>query len=191
MATGSVRPDANQQNNLKPMKKEDPTFLMTKVISRGVVLAAGLLALPGAADPDLRPAEVAAPQTDPRLARIQQYFAERDCPAKEFAADFIVAADRLDLDWRLLPSISMIESTGGKAQRNNNMFGWDNCNVRFSSTRAGIYEVADRLANSSLYKQKDLDEVLWTYNPIPGYAHRVKAVMRELGPANLPGPPLQ
>ena len=158
---------------------------MTKVISRGVVLAAGLLALPGAADPDPRPAEVVSSQTDPRLIRIQQYFGEKDCPAREFAADFIVAADSLDLDWRLLPSISMIESTGGKAQRNNNMFGWDNCNIRFSSTRAGIYAVAEHLANSPLYREKDLDDVLWTYNPRPDYAHRVKAVMRELGPVNL------
>ena len=164
---------------------------MTKVISRGVVLAAGLLALPEAADPDPRPAEVASPQMDQRLMRIQQYFGEKDCPAKQFAADFIVAADRQDLDWRLLPSISMIESTGGKTQRNNNMFGWANCRIRFSSTRAGIYVVADHLANASQYKEKDLDDVLWTYNPRPGYARKVKAVMQELGPANLPGPPLQ
>jgi len=46
---------------------------------------------------------------------------------------------------------------------------------------AGILAVADRLGNSKLYKDKDLDEILATYNPVPNYPQRVKAVMRALG----------
>ena len=52
---------------------------------------------------------------------------------------------------------------------NNNMFGWDNCRVRFTSLRDGIYVVAERLANSDYYREKSLDGVLHTYNPVPGY----------------------
>jgi hypothetical protein len=158
---------------------------MTKLISRGFVLVAGLLATQGVADPDVRPPDVASPQTDPRVMRIKQYFLERDCPAHVYASDFVRAADRHDLDWRLLPSISMVESTGGKATMNNNMFGWDNCDVKFSSNREGIYRVAQRLRHSPYYRGKQLDAVLLTYNPRQEYGLKVKAVMAELGPAAL------
>lgn len=158
---------------------------MAKAISRGLVLAASLLAVQGTADPDPRPAVEVSSATDPRLLRIQEYFRQRDCPAHVYAEDFVVAADQHNLDWRLLPSLSMIESTGGKATMNNNMFGWDNCNERFRSNREGIYKVASRLGRSRLYKNKSLDQMLKTYNPHEGYGVKVKLVMNQLGPADL------
>lgn len=157
---------------------------MTRMISRGLVLVAGLAAVTGQVNPDSLP-EKPAVSTDPRLIRIRQYFIERDCPAHQYAEDFVLAADRHDLDWRLLPSLSMIESTGGKEARNNNMFGWDNCNVRFRTSREGIYRVASRLAKSRYYKGKTLDQTLKTYNPRLEYGKKVKLVMAQLGPANL------
>lgn len=146
---------------------------------------AGLLASQSAADPDPRPADMAVNKTDPRLIRVKQYFVERDCPAHIYAEDFITAADQNGLDWRLLPSLSFIESGGGKEAYNNNMFGWDNCKKRFRSSREGIYRVASRLANSHIYRNKSLDQMLRRYNPRREYAVAVKSVMNELGPANL------
>lgn len=157
---------------------------MTKLISRGFVLVAGLAAFSGQTNPVSPPIRTAV-STDPRLIRIRQYFLERDCPAHQYAEDFLLAADRHNLDWRLLPSLSMIESTGGKEARNNNMFGWDNCNVRFSTHREGIYRVASRLAKSRFYKGKSLDKKLKTYNPRLEYGRKVKLVMAQLGPADL------
>ena len=155
-----------------------------KMISRGLVLAAGLLGVSPVADSDARHPEVTA-QKDPRTARLREYFQQRDCPAVVYAKDFILAADRHNLDWRLLPSLSMVESSGGKALKNNNMFGYDNCNTRFASMREGIYFVADVLANSDTYKDKSLDGLLRTYNPRMEYAPRVKAFMSQLGPAKM------
>lgn len=149
-------------------------------------MVAGLLASTMPADPDSGPADFIV-KTDPRLSRIKEYFLKRDCPAHMFAADFVVAADQNDLDWRLLPSLSMIESSGGKESVNNNMFGWDNCKERFRSDRDGIYRVASRLGNSRLYRNKSLDQILRTYNPRSEYASKVKAVMTTLGPANFAG----
>jgi len=146
---------------------------------RKVLLVGGLLSLPAAVGishetPTVRRAP------DPRLQRLQEFFAQRDCPLRDSAADFLVAADRNDLDWRLLPSISIIESSGGKDYRNNNVFGWDSCRESFSSVREGIHFVADQLANSRMYKNKNLDGKLSTYNPRPDYPERVKAVMHSL-----------
>lgn len=118
-------------------------------------------------------------ENDSRLIRLVQFFEDNDCPINDLASDFIVAADRQDLDWRLLPSIAVVESGGGKRYRNNNVFGWNNGQEHFSSIRASIHAVADRLANSPLYRDKDVNGILRTYNPQnPDYAHKVKAVMQ-------------
>lgn len=157
---------------------------MTKVISRGLVLLAGLVAVQGAADPDPRVPTVTV-QTDPRLLRIKQFFLEHDCPAHVYAEDFLHAADQHNLDWRLLPSLSFVESSGGKDAHNNNMFGWDNCKQAFRSSREGIYRVASQLGRSKTYRNKSLGTILKLYNPREEYKTRVFAVMNELGPADL------
>ncbi len=147
-------------------------------------LAAALLATPVAVSNQEPSPKAHHEADDPRLALLRQYFNERNCPLRDSAADFLLAADQNELDWRLLPSISMIESSGGKDYRNNNVFGWDSCQQSFASVQEGIHFVASRLAKSKLYKNKNLDQKLATYNPQPDYLHRVKAVMRALGPAD-------
>jgi hypothetical protein len=127
------------------------------------------------------PASWSVSVNDPRLLRLEQFFAQWDCPLRKSAEEFLIAADTNQLDWRLLPSISMVESSGGKDYTNNNVFGWDSCHERFPSVQAGIHIVASRLANSKLYKDKDLDTKLSTYNPLPDYPNRVKALMQTLG----------
>lgn len=158
---------------------------MIRKVSRGLVLMAGLLLVQQPADPGPRPEPAGPDPRDPRLFCVRQFFVTRDCPAYVYAADFIAAADENGLDWRLLPSISFVESTGGKTARNNNMFGWDNCDQWFASSREGIYHVAGRLANSRLYRKKSVSQLLRTYNPKPEYARIVLSVMNQLGPADL------
>ena len=75
------------------------------------------------------------------------------------------AADHNALDWRLLPSLSYVESTGGKSARHNNLFGWDSGRAHFPSPIAGIHTVGYYLSHSDLYKDKALDKLLATYNP--------------------------
>jgi hypothetical protein len=74
-----------------------------------------------------------------------------------------------------------VESTCGKLARNNNLFGWDSGRTDFPSMTAGIHQVGYRLANSRFYKNKELNELLVTYNPNAGYADRVKSVMERIG----------
>jgi len=141
----------------------------------------GVVAAPLSFSPhQTRPSPPADYREDPRLQSLRSFFGKGNCPAKEFAEAFLQAADKYDLDWRLLPSLSWVESTGGKLARNNNFFGWDSGKAEFTSVTAGIHAVGYRLANSSLYKNKGLDELLATYNPDVEYAPRVKAVMRRI-----------
>jgi hypothetical protein len=154
-------------------------------MSKGLVMMAGLLVTPGPSDIDQQLAEVPYLQDsdrDPREARIVEFMEEHGAPASQYAGDFILAADQNNLDWRLLPSIAMLESGGGKNCRNNNIFGWQNCERKFPSVQYGIHLVAKYLANSKLYRDKSLDQLLSTYNPMESYRARVKTLMRILGP---------
>ncbi len=151
---------------------------MRKLLSS--VVFAGMVAVPVAVAPPSDEPQ-ADYKKDPRFAKLQAFFSKGDCPAEKYAEVFLHAADKYDLDWRLLPSLSFIESTGGKLAKNNNLFGWGS--ARFDTPTAGIHAVGYRLANSALYKNKDLDTLLTTYNPEAGYAQLVKSVMRRIAPA--------
>ena len=150
------------------------------------LLVAGLFAAPATVSVQQYQASPAVKQNDPRLSKLQKYFGDRDCPLRDSAKDFLIAADQNALDWRLLPSISIIESSGGKDYRNNNVFGWASCKERFTSVRAGIHYVAAQLGQSRRYKGKDIDSKLQMYNPLPEYSQRVKAVMRAIGSCSQP-----
>lgn len=153
------------------------------VVTGGLAVFAGMFALPGSVGPTHAPATAAVPQVDKRLINLQGFFQKRDCPARKYASDFLWAADLYSLDWRLLPSISFVESTGGKAARNNNLFGWNSGNTRFPSVRASIHEVARKLAHSKPYRGKTLVNKLLTYNPRAEYAQRVLEVMQAIHPS--------
>lgn len=157
---------------------------MRKLFFSGFVVFAGTVSLPMAVSPRMGQSIPAADyQNDPRLERIRTFFARLDCPAWKYAATFLEAADDYALDWRLLPSLSYIESTGGKAARNNNMFGWNSGRARFSTPRAAIHIIGFNLAHSERYRDKDLDALLTTYNPNAEYAAKVKSVMRRIAPS--------
>jgi hypothetical protein len=157
---------------------------MRKFFTGGLVMMAGMVSIPVALVPSPAAHSVPTPdyRQDPRLQSLRRFFAQFDCPAHDYAHFFLEAADDYKLDWRLLPSLSWVESTGGKLARNNNLFGWNSGRAHFSSPRAAIHTVGYRLAHSSPYKDKPLDGVLATYNHDPAYATRVKAVMRRIAP---------
>jgi hypothetical protein len=150
----------------------------------GLAVFAGIVSGPaGPAVEGPRTAPVPEYRSDPRMSALKGFFRKFECPAADYVNAFLEAADDYDLDWRLLPSISYVESSGGKLARFNNIFGWDSGRAQFSTPAAGIHEVGYRLAYSSLYRDKDTDAILATYNPVAGYAAKVKMVMRLIAPA--------
>jgi len=150
-------------------------------------MAVGLVVGPIAFGLAGEPTSAPEPKDDPRLHVLENFFASRHCPVRKFAADFLAAADQNRLDWRLLPSISFVETGGGKkAGDGNNLFGWNSGKHRFSSAKAAIYTIADKLGQSKLYKNKDTSGILQTYNKHPEWRERVKRVMRAIGTAEIP-----
>jgi len=167
---------------VKTLLYESEVLPMKKVFSLGFVTVVTLFV-----PLKLTQLELPTPQSeyknDPRLQSLKRFFQKSDCPAQDLSEEFLRAADRHNLDWRLLPSISLVESGGGRDARNNNLFGWDGGKATFISVRAGIYDVAGRLANSKIYRDKDVDEILRLYNPNAEYAGIVKSVMRRISPS--------
>ncbi|MBI4874491.1 MAG: glucosaminidase domain-containing protein [Acidobacteria bacterium] len=155
-----------------------------RTLSKGFFVVAGLLSpAPMIDSATLTPLYF---EEDPRLVRVREFFLAYDSPAYALADEFLHAADANDLDWRLLPAISLIESGGGKEYRRNNILGWANGRKRFSSVRAGIHAVASQLANSDLYRDKNAEGILRTYNTSRVYSRKVLSLMETLGPAKFP-----
>jgi hypothetical protein len=163
---------------------------MWKFLSNGAMIFAGVVSVPVIVttfdvNAMVRPAPAGGVKEDPRLALLQRFFEASDAPAQAYSHVFLAEADFYDLDWRLLPSISFIETTGGKAARNNNLFGWDCGRAEFNTVTEGIRTVAYSLAHSPQYRDKELDELLWAYNPNPDYSRKVKFVMDRIAPSSL------
>ncbi|MGE0653322.1 MAG: hypothetical protein AB7P12_16495, partial [Alphaproteobacteria bacterium] len=107
--------------------------------------------------------ETASPGAKPpdwRLSRLKQYFRSHRSPLEKVSENFVATADRYDLDWRLLPSLAVIESGGGKRYRRNNIFGWKSGRARFKSLDQAIDYVASRLAESPIYRGKSVSDLL-------------------------------
>ncbi|HUP03706.1 MAG TPA: hypothetical protein VMU19_06940 [Bryobacteraceae bacterium] len=154
---------------------------MKRFVSRGVVFLAGAVALPMSA-PILPAYAYVDRAQDPRLNILKRFFEALGCPASQYSSAFLEAADSFSLDWRLLPSLSYVESTGGKAAAGNNFFGWDSGRARFTSPVAAIRNVAERLSRGARYHGKTLEQKLAIYNPNPGYGAQVKRIMRRISP---------
>ena len=154
------------------------------------MIIAGLLVFPLTAKletvPVAKPVPAKPPQKpakkDQRAVRLRSFFAKLHCPVLNMSEDFVQAADKNHLDWRLLPSISIIESGGGKAYRNNNLFGWDQGDQAFPSLRAGLDLVAYKLGKSPLYRNRDVVGKLRIYNPDLTYPAKVINVMNRISP---------
>lgn len=159
---------------------------LARHIKENVIRGAAVLFLlsPAVSGQNKAPASASVRNDDPRLQSLKKFFGQRDCPIGESSADFISAADRNGLDWRLLPSIAFLESSGGKHLINMNPLGWGSGKTQFRSLAASIHHVAERLSNSPIYAGKDLRAKLRIYNPArKDYATRVMEVMEQLAPS--------
>ena len=127
---------------------------------------------------------------------IDAYFKAHDMPLEGTGTIMAQAADENDIDYRLIPAIATIESSGGKnACRNvkHSFLGWGSCKISFESDKEAIETVAKHLggnveSTAEHYDGKTTKEILEAYNPpyiVPNYAKKVMSVMNEIGDAKL------
>ena len=124
----------------------------------------------------------AEPAADTRLPILKGFFAKYRSPLAAQAGEFLRVSDRFGLDWRLMPSLVIVES-GGRNIRNNNVFGWGNGASRFRSVGESLTIVGDCLANKLPYRGKSFEEKMRAYNPRRNdYAGFVRRVMNQIAP---------
>jgi hypothetical protein len=117
---------------------------------------------------------------DVRYDRLESFFQSFGCPTPHYVNEYLGAADSYAIDYRLLPAISVLESTCGIYQRLNNRWGWDSARKGFSSFRAGLQYIARQLSEGRFYKNKPLEEKVRMYNPNPQYARQVRKLMLKI-----------
>lgn len=155
--------------------------------------AEGLLAFNQALDQKAKTLEAQAKAID-------AYFKAHKLPLEGMGAKMAQEADQYGLDYRLMPAIAMIETTGGKnlctslpENKNKNPFGWGSCKIGFSSFGEAVEVIAMNLSGNNPntarhYYGKTTIDMLETYNPPsakPGYAKSVMRVMDAIGPEDI------
>lgn len=117
-----------------------------------------------------------------RAEKIDNYFKERNMPLEGYGRKMVEIADKNGLDWRLLPAISIRESSGGKHMCQNNPFGWGSCRIIFSSLNEAIETVGYKLNNLPVYKGKTTKQKLYYYNGtvVQSYPDEVIAIMNKI-----------
>lgn len=94
---------------------------------------------------------------DKRVQILEDFLKYYQSPLVNFAPFFIQMADKYQLDWRLVPAITGVESSFGKHIPFNsyNAYGWDNGNYVFASWEESIEKVTATLKEK--YVNRGLD----------------------------------
>ena len=130
-----------------------------------------------------RPFQPPAFTADPRIEKLRSFFEFYRCPEPRHIAQYLRVADAYGLDYRVLPAVSVRESTCGRYEKTaHNRWGWHDGAVRFDSVADGIEFMGHTLAEAPQYKGKAIDQLLWTYNPRDAYPGEIKNLMRKIEP---------
>lgn len=123
---------------------------------------------------------------DLRLYRLQKYLENHDSPLSNFSQEFIVYADKYNLDYRLVPAIAGVESTFGKRipKGSFNAYGWANGNFYFDSWGDSIETVSATLREKYYDKgATNLNKIARRYAPPSNtWRWKVKYFMDKIDP---------
>ena len=101
-----------------------------------------------------------------KIAWLKAFFSRYNSPLKANVYDFVYASEYYGIDYRLLPAISIVESSGGKYLfRPYNPFGWGKRSYR--SFKEAIWDVARGLSVYHYRLKRTTPEAIGQlYNPV-------------------------
>lgn len=105
---------------------------------------------------------------DYRVQNLKNFLAKFSSPLVPYAQDFVSYADANGLDYRLVPSITGVESTFGKQipYKSYNAYGWVNGNFSFKSWPDSISVVSSTLKNNYIDRGvTSISEIAHVYAP--------------------------
>lgn len=123
---------------------------------------------------------------DYRIYVLKNYFDKHNSPLAPYSREFVETADKYDLDWRLVPAITGVESTFGKNIPSNsyNAYGWANGRYSFSSWEDSIEIVSKTLKEKYIDNGAiGINDIARIYAPPSStWAWKVKYFMNEIDP---------
>ena len=122
--------------------------------------------------------------SDLRVSTLKAFLEKHKSPLAPYSDDFIYYADLYDIDWRLVPAISGVESTFGKKIPANsyNAYGWAGGKYRFNSWEHSI-EVVTKALREKYYDRgaNTLSKINRIYcPPNPKWAGKVVFFMNKI-----------
>jgi hypothetical protein len=155
---------------------------MKRFLPQGFMVFAGVLGIAAAAAHSDQDVTKTRKKFDLREVILRKFLKEKHCPDQAYTESFIAEADANGLDWRLLPSLALLETGGGRVLKGNNLFGWANGKQTFTSIGEAIHTVASALSHGQAYRGKDLGGKLAAYNQGTDYTAMVLDIMRQISP---------
>lgn len=105
---------------------------------------------------------------DYRVSNLRNFFAKYNSPLVPYAEEFVAYADKYGIDYRLVPAITGVESTFGKAipYDSYNAYGWAGGDYRFDSWPESIGTVSQTLKTQYIDKgASSIPEIARRYAP--------------------------
>lgn len=121
--------------------------------------------------------------SDERVEALQNIFKKYDSPLTDYAYVYIKYADQNEIDWKLLPAISGLESTFGRfyLPGTYNAYGWGGGYIYFTSWEDGIATISQALKTNYYNRGADnVYEIGPIYAESPTWAVRVDGLMNEI-----------
>lgn len=123
-------------------------------------------------------------KTDSRKEILRNYLVNKKSPLADYASVFIEAADKYNLDWRLVPAITGLESSFGKRIPINsyNAYGWANGDYHFDSWETSIYIVTKALREKYINRGVvSINQIGRVYAPPSStWSRKVKYFMKDI-----------
>lgn len=133
--------------------------------------------------------------SDSRTKILEDYLKHFNSPLVGYAPVFVKYADKYNLDWRLVASISGVESTFGQEIPYNSYNGWGwgiygTNMIYFNSWEDGIKTVSEGLRQNYINKwgASNVYEIGRFYAASPTWAQRVDYFMRNIADFTLRNP---
>lgn len=121
---------------------------------------------------------------DNRVLQLTAYLQAKGSPLADYAVQFVQAADKYNLDWRLLPAISGDESGFGKAYVGGtyNAWGWGGGYIHLGSWNGAIETLSQALRENYINKlgTADVSRIGKMWAADPDWARKVEMYMNQI-----------
>jgi hypothetical protein len=168
---------------ISSLKSDNHLFLLG-FMNRHQIVGVAYAALPSTTEQ----VSGAVETNDARIAKLQQFFHAYGSVLEDYSKNFIDAADKYDLDYKLLPAIAMQESGGCKKiiKDSHNCYGYGiytNHTTTFSSYEEGIDTVAKAMQKYYISQGINTPEEIgkkWNPADTNGWKEKIKHFMSQI-----------